>query len=177
MEIGLRIRELREQRGWSQEQLAMQARRHIGADGASKNARLAAETISRIENGHRKPDPWVQQALAAALGVSVGYLVAGESPVLAEGAPALPAEVADLAARLGALPDALRARLLPVFAGLVALFSADGLDGLSERERLLLTSYAQLPETDQETVLEVAEQMAAAQRATDVSSTGVRRAS
>lgn len=173
MTIGERVKALRKQRGWSQGQLLVQARRHIPA-----GKRFARETLSRIENGQSGVDMWIVQALATALHVDVDGLLFDVPPEeRLSGAPALPAEVADLAERLAGLPDAVRARLLPVLAGLVALFSADGMDGLSERERLLLTSYGQLPETDQETVLEVAEQMVAAQRATDVSSTGVRRAS
>ncbi len=56
-----RIRELREARGWSQEKLAAEAE-------------VSFFTISRLENGHHRPNRSTAKAIANALGVHVEEL-------------------------------------------------------------------------------------------------------
>jgi transcriptional regulator with XRE-family HTH domain len=126
--VGRQIRRLREERGWSQEQLAIQARRFAPTHG------LARETISRIENGHRPPDMWVVEACASALGVTPDVLFSEDAPpapvrssaqlFINEAQPAyapLTREVAQLAARLNRLPAAPRAKIVAAFAAVVEL--------------------------------------------------------
>lgn len=59
--IGRRVRALRDQRGWSQEQL-----------GA--NAKLQTATLSRIENAKASPDLTTLSSIADALGVTLAQL-------------------------------------------------------------------------------------------------------
>lgn len=61
--IGERIRTLREERGWDQEETAYRAR-------------LASSTLSKIECGRHSPRLVTLQAIAEALGVSVAELLA-----------------------------------------------------------------------------------------------------
>lgn len=67
MELGARIREIREDQGLSQEQLA----ERVGT---------AQSTISQLEQGERNPSYRTLRSLAKALGVSVSYLL-GEAEV------------------------------------------------------------------------------------------------
>ena len=60
--FGERLIRAREQRGWTQQELA-------------ERAGIRYETISRIENGvHKEPRVYVAVALAKALGTTVDYL-------------------------------------------------------------------------------------------------------
>ncbi len=72
MQIGNRIKFMRESRGWSQVQLVNEARKYI-----PEGKVLARETMSRIENGHRPPDLWVLSAIAQALGLTPGEILDG----------------------------------------------------------------------------------------------------
>ncbi|OQA43186.1 MAG: Helix-turn-helix domain protein [Chloroflexi bacterium ADurb.Bin325] len=115
MQIGNRIKFMRESRGWSQVQLVNEARKYI-----PEGKVLARETMSRIENGHRPPDLWVLSAIAQALGLTPGEILDG-----VEAGPPAPSPLRqNLAAPLNALLDAL----LTAFEGV----------GLSENERELL---------------------------------------
>src|SRR5205085_1571135 len=60
--FGERLARIRQQRGWTQQELA-------------ERAGIRYETISRIENGvHKEPRVYVAVALAKALGTTVDYL-------------------------------------------------------------------------------------------------------
>ncbi len=60
--FGERLARTREQRGWTQQELA-------------ERTGIRYETISRIENGvHKEPRVYVAVALAKALGTTVDYL-------------------------------------------------------------------------------------------------------
>jgi transcriptional regulator with XRE-family HTH domain len=61
--LGQKIKNLREQRGWDQEEMA-------------HRARLAGSTVSKIECGRHKPRLDTLEAMAEALGVSVAELLA-----------------------------------------------------------------------------------------------------
>ena len=65
--MGARLRQLREERGWSRTYLANKA--HVGYD-----------TLDNIEDGlyRRRPQKRTIRALADSLEVSVGFLMAGE---------------------------------------------------------------------------------------------------
>lgn len=120
MNAGRRLRQLRLGRGWSQEQLAIQARRF--APGAS----LARETISRIENGHRPPDLWVLEACAKALGVGVDALLREDTPptsgmLIAEDRPSYTTDIDVIAAQLSRLPAARRAQAIDAISGVLGL--------------------------------------------------------
>lgn len=146
----------------------MQARRCIDPETARAGAQIARQTISRIENGHRMPDPWVQQALAQALGVTVGELL-DEPPAFGQAwdvmAPPVSLAARDFAVRVDGLPEALRGRLLAVLGELLDVFSGDGLQAVSEPERELLALYGRLPEAERLALLaQVQERIA--QRAT-----------
>lgn len=65
--FGLRIRQLRDQQGYTQEELAHRARIHV-------------TYLSGIERGVRNPSLRSIRALAKALGVRVGKLFAFECP-------------------------------------------------------------------------------------------------
>ncbi len=60
-EIGARVREVREGRALTQQEVA-------------RRAGLAMDAVSRIENGYRKPRPSTLQRLAKALDVAVERL-------------------------------------------------------------------------------------------------------
>ena len=62
--LGGRVRECREQRGWTQREVA----------GA---ARISVTILSELENDHRAPGAQVLLRLADALGVSLDYLLRG----------------------------------------------------------------------------------------------------
>jgi len=66
--VGRRIKALREQRGWSQEQLAAALREHSG------RATFDRTELSRWENGTRVPTPYWADLLAKALAVPVTSL-------------------------------------------------------------------------------------------------------
>ena len=70
MAVGEKIRALRQDRGWTQGQLLVQARRYI-----PKGKKLARETMSRIENGQPRVDLWILEAIARALAVPVSDLL------------------------------------------------------------------------------------------------------
>ena len=58
-----RVTQKREERGWSQQELA-------------EKARTSYQTIWRIENGkHKEPGIYIARNIARALGVSLDYLV------------------------------------------------------------------------------------------------------
>ena len=69
MNLGMAIRTLREQKGWSQEEIGFR----VG---------VTAANISRIENNKHRPGPEVMQDLAREFGIKVHELYA-----LAEGEP------------------------------------------------------------------------------------------
>lgn len=77
-EIGARVREVREGRALTQQEVA-------------KRAGLAMDAVSRIENGYRKPRPSTLQRLALALDVAVERLTGatdlGAGRVVASSAP------------------------------------------------------------------------------------------
>lgn len=66
--VGRRIKALREQRGWSQEQLADELR------ALSGRATFERPELSRWENGHRDPTPYWTDLIARALSVPVTSL-------------------------------------------------------------------------------------------------------
>ena len=69
--FGARLRRIREQKQWSQTQLA-------------EKAGLTPAAVSQIESDERQPSFNTLSKLAAALGVSVGYLVGDEAELPAE---------------------------------------------------------------------------------------------
>ena len=79
-EIGKEIKRLREERGWSQAQLAVYA-------GSSQ------PTVNQIESGKRNPSTRTLEKLAATFGVEVGELFPKAQPPLPE-QPELAAQVA-----------------------------------------------------------------------------------
>ncbi len=72
--VGRRIKELREQLGWSQEKIGVA----IGIDESSSRAR-----ISRYELGVHEPPVPTARAIADALGVPLAYLYCEEDKVAA----------------------------------------------------------------------------------------------
>ena len=72
--VGRRIKELREQFGWSQEKLGVA----IGIDESSSRAR-----ISRYELGVHEPPVPTARAIADALGVPLAYLYCEDDKVAA----------------------------------------------------------------------------------------------
>jgi transcriptional regulator with XRE-family HTH domain len=106
MTVGERVRELREKKGWSQGQLLKQARQFLPAGEA-----FARATLSRIENGHRKANSGVLQALARSLDTSPEYLMGLEGQ---EGLAVVSAEDIEMPQ-----PElaAIVARILPLKAG------------------------------------------------------------
>ena len=72
--VGRRIKELREQLGWSQEKLGVA----IGIDESSSRAR-----ISRYELGVHEPPVPTARAIADALGVPLAYLYCEDDNVAA----------------------------------------------------------------------------------------------
>lgn len=153
MNIGVKIKRLREGRGWSQTRLLQEARKYI-----PDNKVLARETMSRIENGHRPPDWWVLNALAQALGTTAGDLIDGApgEELTAPGTAAADAgdvpprptswtnryrsgDLAGLVERLELLPRGLRDEIVARLAALLdVLLNAVENVGLSENERELL---------------------------------------
>jgi transcriptional regulator with XRE-family HTH domain len=91
--LGARIRDVRRQRGLTQEALA-------GAD-------ISAAYVSRIEAGQRRPDLAVAQTLADRLDVSIEFLATGIEPADAREAQ-LALRYAELALRSGESAEALR---------------------------------------------------------------------
>ncbi len=81
--IGVNIRRLREQRGWSQARLAHETCRAAGVAGDP----IGRQEISRYETGKRKPREWLP-FLAAALEVSV-EAITGPPPALELPPPSL----------------------------------------------------------------------------------------
>lgn len=75
-----RLRELREQRGWSRAQLEQKTKGKHGEDG-ERLASVAARTITRLENGEcGSPRASTARSLAAALGVEPAVL-SGEASI------------------------------------------------------------------------------------------------
>ena len=72
--VGRRIKELREQLGWSQEKVGVA----IGIDESSSRAR-----ISRYELGVHEPPVPTARAIAAVLGVPLAYLYCEDDNVAA----------------------------------------------------------------------------------------------
>lgn len=137
MNIGHRIKQLRESRGWSQGQLVSEARRYI-----PEGKVLARETMSRIENGHRPPDLWVVAAIAQAMGLTSGEIIDGaeaDLSVLRAHAGEPSTGVTGLVERLELLPAEIRLELTARLSALldVLLGAFEGV-GLSENERELL---------------------------------------
>ena len=87
--LGGRVRECREQRGWTQKKLA-------------SAASISVTFLSELENDHRKPGARVLLRLADALGVSLDYLLRG---AVSEGPKrrrlVLPVELAEVAEEEG----------------------------------------------------------------------------
>ncbi len=85
-EIGARVREVREGRALTQQEVA-------------RRAGLAMDAVSRIENGYRKPRPSTLQRLAEALDVAVerltGAMDLGSRSVLTSSPPKDAGEAAD----------------------------------------------------------------------------------
>jgi transcriptional regulator with XRE-family HTH domain len=89
LELGPRVRALRQERGWTIDQLA-------DAAGVSKGY------LSGVENSRTQPSGPILLRLAKALGASVDYLLTGEGAaetVVHERPMALPAELIRLAQR------------------------------------------------------------------------------
>ena len=147
MPLGDKVRALRVQRGWTQGQLLVQARRYIPA-----GKMFARETLSRIENGRNKPDFWIVEALANALGVEITDLV-DETQGAALGSD-WPADVVTIAERLGELPDETRARAVSAVSGLLDAIEAEIYAGLSAKKRQIVDYFDDLDEADQEAVLQ-----------------------
>jgi transcriptional regulator with XRE-family HTH domain len=109
MNVGDRVRTLREARGWSQGQLLLRAQRHLGAGET-----LSRVTLSRLENGHRRPRSGILAAIAAALGVTVDYLLGSEDAGVEtpgpNGVPIPQPELVAVVRRLNSLPGAGRER-------------------------------------------------------------------
>lgn len=100
--LGERIALLREERGWTQKDLA-------------KRARISVAFLSEIENDKRNPSTEVLLRISEALGASLDYLVTGRTDVEPTRRPLLiPAELAAAAERngwsVGHAADLLRAR-------------------------------------------------------------------
>ena len=75
-----RLRELREQRGWSRAGLAAKTQSKLGEDG-ERLASVSVRTIQRLENGEcDTPRAGTARSLAAALGVEPAVL-SGEAPI------------------------------------------------------------------------------------------------
>lgn len=154
--MGARIRALRKAKNWTQGQLLIQARRHMPV-----GKKLARETLSRIENGQERVDLWILEACAAALNVDIGDLLRDDPvrlEILANNEVARPApDVAELAARLSALPAARRAQAIDVINGVLD-FGAEADEEVEEEPsafiRQLATYVADLNEDDQQFVLE-----------------------
>lgn len=117
--IGSRIRGLRQQKGWSQAQLVIQATPHM-PDGQP----FDRSTLSLIETGERSPGIQIVMALAATFGVTSDYilgLAADPSPSAAPVFPVPEWDVAPLVDRLNALPKELRRRTVAVLAAILDL--------------------------------------------------------
>lgn len=111
MTIGQRVKELRERKGWSQGDLLAAARRFLPAGET-----FARASLSRIENGHRKANSGMLQALARALDTSPEYLLGlegqeGLTVVSAEEVPLPQPDIATVVARLGLLQGGQRQRV------------------------------------------------------------------
>lgn len=100
--LGERIALLREERGWTQKQLA-------------ERAGVSVAFLSEIENDKRNPSTEVLLRISEALGASLDYLVTGRTDVAPMRRPLyIPAELAAAAERngwsVGHAADLLRAR-------------------------------------------------------------------
>ena len=170
MSIGERLRRLRLQRGWSQGQLAIQARRY------TPNAQLARETISRLENNRRPPDLWVLEACAAALGVGVDDLLRAETPaaaraLVAEAEPVYEAPLADLAARITALPTQTQERIIGLVSGVLDVVEAGVGAAVDPLRQQMLAILDQLDTAEAAAVLRYIQQVTA-ERQAGVAQTG-----
>lgn len=131
---GTRIAWARKQRKWTGHDLA----RAVGVRNVY---------ISQIENNHREPSRHVLMAIAAALNVTVGFLLMEtDDPTLArdgEPAPVYFSPEADAAAQLiDAAPPEERARVLSVVRALLATFSQAG-EGKAQEVSHLISQPAQ----------------------------------
>lgn len=119
MTVGSRIKSLRQQRGWSQAQLIIQATPFM-PDGQP----FDRSTLSLFENGERRPGIHIVTAIARALGVTSDYLLGLVDDPSPSAAPAYPVpawDVAPLVDRLNALPDELRRQAVSVMAAILDL--------------------------------------------------------
>jgi len=121
MTTGQRIRQLREEKGWSQGNLLVQLHKTIDSDDDKV---LARATLSRYENDIRAPTQWVLIALAEVLDTTTDYLLclsdephpqpeSGQSPY------------ADLTQKLNALAADTRAQTLTTFFSILDLMQMD----------------------------------------------------
>ena len=91
VEVGARVRELRQKKGWTLDQLA-------GEVGVSKGS------LSLLENGKARPAGLVMLRIANALDASVDYLLRGSAALPKEcekTSVEIPAELAELALEQG----------------------------------------------------------------------------
>jgi len=119
MTVGSRIKSLRQQKGWSQVQLVIQATPYM-PDGQP----FDRSTLSMLENGERRPGTHIVVALARALGVTSDYILGLADDPSPSAAPAYPVpawDVAPLVDRLNALPDELRRRAVAVMDAILDL--------------------------------------------------------
>lgn len=139
MALGDRVRGLRIERGWTQDQLVRHARRFLGP------GHLARETLSKIENGHHDPGSALLEALAQALDTSIDYLVGlTDDPGITISAMPIPElELVDLVARLNALDPAARARVAELVGDVLDLLEPSASD--SGREAQLVRLLESLP--------------------------------
>jgi transcriptional regulator with XRE-family HTH domain len=119
--VGSRVRRLRKEHGWSQDQLA-------------ERTKLSKSFLSEIETGTEKPRGPNLVLLAQALGTSIDYLMTGKEPEL-EPPPNLdvPAALAKVAERLD-LPFAHVAMLREMYGRIEARRRDDGDRELSEAD-------------------------------------------
>lgn len=88
-DLGERVRRLRRQRNWTQDQLATEAK-------------LSKSFISEVESGTSQPRGPVLVRIATALGASLDYLMTGREPAppKSSGPVQVPSELAAVAERL-----------------------------------------------------------------------------
>jgi integrase/DNA-binding XRE family transcriptional regulator len=108
--LGDRIRYLREKRGWSQEQLVIQARHVSGNDDV-----LSRVTLSRIENGHQLPTIATLMAVTAALNTTMDYLCGMTDDPRPRESRGIPEDLEPLVERLERLEPEERKKVIDGF--------------------------------------------------------------
>ena len=103
MELGERIRHLRQEKGWTQRELA-------------RRAGLKPSGLSKYELGIYQPSLAAVKALAGALGTTTDHLLGGSGPE-----PDADARLKSLLARLGELPAEPRRALAEILDGLLKI--------------------------------------------------------